>query len=268
MSSVDFSHIAAHYADRAVVQRSAGHKLLELLAIRPDEDVLDLGCGVGTLTRIIRERTRGLVVGIDASPEMIRQARERNRELDIHFEVGTGEELQHRERYDVIFCNSTFQWFTDPQRVVANCFRALKPGGRMGMQAPAKRVYSPTFVQAVEQVRTDPRTQALFAHWREPWFFLESAEEYAALFRTAGFRVPLARLETVRTYHTPEEVFRIFDSGATAGYLNQAYYEVPLTPEYLAAFREIVRRAFAAQAGPDGQVELIFHRVYVLATKE
>lgn len=268
MSDVDFSRIAAHYADRAVVQRSAGHKLLDLLAIQPHEDVLDLGCGVGTLTRAIRERTRGLVVGIDASPEMIRQARARNRDVEVHFEVGTGETLQDRERFDVIFCNSTFQWFSDGERVVANCFRALKPGGRMGVQAPAKRVYSPTFIRAVDRVRADPRTWALFAHWREPWFFLETADEYAALFRAAGFRVPLARLETVHTRHTPEEVFRIFDSGATAGYLNQAYYDVPIGPEYVAAFRQIVRRAFADQAGPDGQVELVFHRVYVLAVKD
>lgn len=268
MSNTDFSTLADHYAERAVVQRSAGERLLDLLAIQPHEDILDLGCGVGDLTRRIRALTRGTVVGMDASPGMIRQATERHGDADIRFLVRAGEALDDRYRYDVIYCNSTFQWFTDPQRVVANCFRSLRPGGRIGVQAPARRVYSPTFIDAVERVRSDPRTSATFAHFKEPWFLLETAEAYAALFAEAGFQVRLARIETVRTRHTPADVFRIFDSGATAGYLNQACYDVPIRSDYNEAFRTIVRRAFAEQAGEDGQMDLVFHRVYLLAVKE
>ena len=267
MNSTDFSRIATHYADRAVVQRSAGERLLNLLDIRPHEDVLDLGCGVGHLTRKIRALTNGRVVGIDASPGMIQQAIQRNRDVDIHFAVRAGEALEDQACFDVIFCNSTFQWFTRPERVVANCFRALKPGGRLGMQAPAKQVYSPTFLRAVDQVRTDPRTDTIFAHFKAPWFFLETAEAYTALFAAAGFQVTFSQIETVRTRHTPDEVFHIFDSGATAGYLNQAYYDVPIGPAYIAAFREITRRAFEDQAGEDGRLELVFHRVFLLAQK-
>ncbi|RME80105.1 MAG: methyltransferase domain-containing protein [Caldilineae bacterium] len=268
MSGTDFSTLADHYAERAVVQRSAGERLLDLLAIQPHEDVLDLGCGVGDLTRRIRELTRGTVVGMDASPGMIRQARERHADADIRFLLKKGEGLDDRDCYDVIYCNSVFQWFTEPRRVVANCYRALRLGGRMGVQAPAKRVYSPTFLAAVERVRSDPRTGATFAHFKEPWFLLETAEAYAALFEQAGFRVRLARIETVHSRHTPSDVFRVFDSGATAGYLNQACYDVPIDADYIEAFRAIVRRAFAEQAGRDGRMDLVFHRIYLLAVKE
>jgi 2-polyprenyl-3-methyl-5-hydroxy-6-metoxy-1,4-benzoquinol methylase len=48
--------------------------LFELLAPRPGERVLDLGCGTGHLTARIAE-TGADVVGIDASAEMVEQAR-------------------------------------------------------------------------------------------------------------------------------------------------------------------------------------------------
>ena len=45
-------------------------------------------------------------------------------------------------------------------------------------------------------------------------------------------------------HHTHEEVFKIFSSGAIAGYLNQDYYDVELTEDYISAFKEIVKKAF------------------------
>jgi SAM-dependent methyltransferase len=60
-----FDNIAVHYERAAVVQRSAGLRLLDSLAIGPAEDVLDLGCGPGHLTRQIRGLTAGAGAGLD-----------------------------------------------------------------------------------------------------------------------------------------------------------------------------------------------------------
>ena len=50
-------------------------QLIELMHIQPHDNVADLGCGVGWATRVLAERaSRGLVVGIDLSDQMIRQA--------------------------------------------------------------------------------------------------------------------------------------------------------------------------------------------------
>jgi|GEM_PF-5536202 16S rRNA A1518/A1519 N6-dimethyltransferase RsmA/KsgA/DIM1 with predicted DNA glycosylase/AP lyase activity len=55
---MDFSKIATDYDKRALVQASAGERLLTLLEIKDTEDVLDLGCGTGSLTAKIRNMTR------------------------------------------------------------------------------------------------------------------------------------------------------------------------------------------------------------------
>src|ERR671931_393033 len=53
---------------------------VELLAVEPTDRVLELGCGPGVAIAALATRaTRGLVVGVDHSQVMIRQARRRNR---------------------------------------------------------------------------------------------------------------------------------------------------------------------------------------------
>ena len=71
------------------------------------------------------------------------------------------------------------------------------------MQAPARRVYSPNFIEAIEEVKHDPEVGEIFAHFKKPWFFLETADEYRDLFEKCGFDVVLSEIECVRTEHAP-----------------------------------------------------------------
>lgn len=102
MSKVDFSKIATKYENYASVQKSAAEVLLKLLEIGDNGDVLDLGCGVGNLTRKIRAITRGKVVGIDPSEGMIREAIEKSRNFGIAFEVKSAEELNYKNCFEVV----------------------------------------------------------------------------------------------------------------------------------------------------------------------
>ncbi|WP_353683937.1 methyltransferase domain-containing protein [Thermodesulfovibrio sp. 3907-1M] len=267
MSKMDFSKIATEYEEYATVQKSASEILLKLLKIRTNDDVLDLGCGTGHLTRKIRSLSNGNVVGVDPSEGMMREAIEKSKGLEIVYEIKSAEDIDYVESFDVIFCNSAFQWFKDPEKVIKNCYRALKRNGRIGIQAPAKKIYCPNFIEAVEMVKRDERTKEIFSHFKEPWFFLETAEEYKSLFEKCGFKVVFSKIETITTEHTPEDVLKIFSSGAIAGYLNQDYYNIKLTANYISVFKEIVRKAFEYQA-KKGMVKLKFNRIFLIAVKE
>lgn len=269
MSGFDFSNIAARYEEQSLVQRSAADVLLKLLEIGRDDDVLDIGCGVGNLTRKIRGlANRGKVVGIDPSEGMIRGAIESSKNMDISFEVKSAEEMDYTDSFSVVFCNSSFQWFKDPQKAVRNCCKALRKGGRMGIQAPARRAYSPNFIYAIQKVKEDPGTKDTFAHFKEPWFFLETAGEYKDLFEKNGFTVAFSKIENIKTGYTPEEVFNVFSSGAIAGYLNQDFYDTDIGEDYVENFKAIVRDAFVRQADEEGKVELVFNRIFLVAAKE
>ncbi len=265
---VDFSKISNEYEKRATIQKEASKKLLELLSIKKTDDVLDLGCGPGHITREIRAITLGKVVGIDPSEGMIKKAREKNKDLDITFEIKSAEELDYIEEFDVIFSNSAFQWFKDPKKAIRNCYRALRNGGKIGIQAPAKKIYSPNFIEAINEIKKNKRTRGIFSYFKNPWFFLETERDYKLFFEEYGFQINFVKiLRYVQTY-PPQKVYDIFAQGAIAGYLNQKYYDIPLNEDYIISFKEIVKKAFEKQADNSGMVKLVFNRVFIVGIKK
>jgi trans-aconitate methyltransferase len=267
MASTSFTEISARYETDSLIQKSAAERLLSLLDIQRHEAVLDLGCGTGSLSRRIRQLTDALVTGIDPSPGMIETARNAPGVHDIAFIHSSAEDLAFSEVFDIIFCNSAFQWFVSPKKALAAGYAALRPCGRLGIQAPARSNYCPNFLAAVADVAQDPRTSANFARFNSPWLFLEQADDYRALFQQAGFSVPFAAIEELAAPYTPDQVLTIFESGAAAGYLKRDAYTGGYDEDYPAVFREIVAAAFRRQAGQDGLVQLVFNRIYLIAEK-
>lgn len=264
----DFSTISSFYREKSLVQASAGKQLMELLAIPPDADILDVGCGAGNLTAELRELTSGRVAGIDPSEGMIRQSRELCSGKEIEFHVMAADELPFADEFDILFCSSVFQWFSQPSVVLERFHRALRPAGRVGIQAPATRSYCPNFLRAIEHCRRVPEIDALFAGFRPPWHFRETADDYRLLFEQAGFRVPFGRIVEERQEYTVDQSVDVFRSGAAAGYLNQDRFSAPLPADFSARLLQGIRESFAAEANAAGRVELLFHRIYLVAEKE
>jgi trans-aconitate methyltransferase len=262
-----FDPIASRYEERSVVQKDAGERLLGMLALEGTEDVLDVGCGTGHLAALLRTRTAGRIVGVDPSSEMIAVARARA-QRDARFDVKAAEELEAVAAFDAVTSNSALQWFRDPAGALRRMARALRPGGRLALQAPATARYVPAFVDAMAEVARHPETAARFAGWRSPWIFLGTAEEYAELVEEAGFRVRHAAIEPQLLRTDAAGIMRVFESAAAAGYFGDAHHPAPLPPAFLARAREIVADHFARLAAGRSDFELIIHRVWILADLE
>jgi ubiquinone/menaquinone biosynthesis C-methylase UbiE len=260
---MSFEEIAGRYARDSTAQRGAADLLLELARVRPAEDVLDVGCGTGALLARLRDATRGRVAGADPSPRMLEEAR-RALPADVELVHAAAEALPFDGEFDLVVSNSALQWFRDAPGALARFRRALRPGGRAVIQAPATARYAPEFVDAMADVARDPATREAFAGWRSPWLWLETAEAYAALLAGAGFEVSHARLETLSTRETVDGAMAIFGSGAEAGYLGP-YYPAPPPPGYADRVRALVRAHLARRAGPDGRLAVSFRRVYLAA---
>ncbi len=261
---MSFDDIAARYGRDSKAQRSAAEVLLALAALGPSEDVLDVGCGTGALLMRLRGLTRGRVAGVDPSARMIDEA---GRAVPAGIELvrAAAEELPYAAEFDLVLSNSALQWFRDAPGAFARFRRALRPGGRTALQAPATARYAPEFVDAMDEVARDPRTREVFASWRSPWLWLETAEAYAGLLAGAGFEVRLARIDELSSRETPDGAMRMFGSGAEAGYLGAACYPAAIPPGYADQVREIVRASFERRAGPDGRLEVRFRRVFLAA---
>lgn len=258
---MSFEQIAARYGADSIAQQSAAERLLALAGVRPTDDVLDVGCGTGAVLTRLRAATRGRVAGVDPSARMIEEARAA---VPPRVELSrcAAEDLPFAAEFDLVLSNSALQWFPDPAAALARFRRALRPGGRTVIQAPATTRYAPEFVDAMADVAADPRTRAVFATWRSPWFWLESAGAYAALLAEAGFEVRLARLEVLSSREDLDGALRIFGSGAEAGYLGP-YHSAPPPPGYADDLRAVVRAHLARRLGPDGRLDVTFRRVFL-----
>ncbi|WP_440947788.1 class I SAM-dependent methyltransferase [Methanosarcina sp. T3] len=269
MSEVNFNSRAFTYVDSALVQKSASEVLLNLLSIKPGEDVLDIGCGPGHITKKIAHITEGTVMGIDISQGMIEQAVSSNQEFtNLTYSVMDAENFELPVNFDVIVCNSAFQWFQKPEQSLTCCFNTLKQGGRIGVQAPATSLYCPNFVAAIEKISLHPSTREIFKYFKSPWLFFESKEEYEQLFRSCGFDIMYSELRDESNLFSVEQAYKIYQSGAENGYLNQSFYTVTLTDDYINSFRELVKEALKEQSDDSGMIDLKFKRIYIIAKKQ
>lgn len=268
MANVDFNSKADMYEEKGLVQKNTAEMLVKMANIWVLEDILDVGCGPGGVTARMAGMTRGSVVGLDISSAMIDEARKKYADqANLSFRVGNADDMGYQEEFDLIFSNSAFQWFTNPERSVHSCFRALRPGGRIAVQAPASDNYCPVFINALNEAVKDPMNEAFFEHFHNPFYMRERPEQYRDLFAEAGFEVTGCEFVVTKNRFTPEEVYGIFQSGAENGYLNQAHYDIAITDAYVARFREAVRHAINGMTEADGRVELLFTRVFISARK-
>jgi trans-aconitate methyltransferase len=160
--------------------------LLELLAPKKDEQILDVGCGTGHLTAKIAA-SGAHATGIDLSLDMVAQARSEH--PAIRFEVADIRQVKYSSEFDAVFSNATLHWITNPEPAIVSIASALHHHGRFvaefggkgnisglmsAMQRAWENLHLPTAVPLV-------------------WYY-PSVAEYAGLLEKHGLEVTYATL--------------------------------------------------------------------------
>jgi trans-aconitate 2-methyltransferase len=170
----------------AFVWRKAAD-LLELLAPKAVERILDLGSGTGQLTAKIAE-AGAEATGIDRSQEMVAQARRNFPQL--RFDVGDATTFALEHPVDAVFSNATLHWVKPPEQAIARIWHALKPGGRFvaefGGKGNVGQIMDGLTVALREVAGVDFDTVS-------PWYY-PSIAAYAGLLEREGFSVTFATL--------------------------------------------------------------------------
>jgi SAM-dependent methyltransferase len=167
------------YSTHARFVSDLGMPVVELLAPRVGERILDLGCGDGALTKKLIE-LGCQVIGVDASSAMVAAAQARG----VDARVMDGQSLPFGREFDAVFSNAALHWMKPLDAVVAGVWRALKPGGRFVGECGGDG-NTATIVHALERALC---RRGIDAQAVNPWHF-PTAEEYRHILEAQGFLV-------------------------------------------------------------------------------
>ena len=211
---------AAPVYDRAWARQLAPAQdlLLEMAGLREGEEVVELACGSGLVTRRIAAAVgpTGIVVATDLSEKMITRARQ----------AAAPDEWEHvtfrrmdagaldlpDRRFDAALCSLGLMYVPDPADALTEMFRVLRPGGRAVIAVwGRRRACGWAEVFPIVDARVETEVCPLF-------FQLGTGDSLRDAAVDAGFgEVRTERLATILEYASPDEaVEAAFEGGPVA----------------------------------------------------
>ena len=190
--------------------------VVDLLDPKKGENILDVGCGEGTLAVEIEKRG-AKVIGIDMSQEMVAFSKQKG----IEAYVGSVTALPYTNQFDGVFSNAVLHWVKDAKGAVQNIAKVLKVGGRFVCEFGAEgNAYH--LVSTMEEVFTN---HPEFGDFDNPWYF-PSIDIYQELLESEGFTVEY--IEIIPRPTPMDDISNwldIFANGVTS-HLTQEQFEV------------------------------------------
>ena len=201
-----YDHIGSkydEYARTATLKRAESYTFFRMVGALGGKRVLDLACGFGFYTRLLKQHGAAQVIGVDISPEMVRLAyqQEQAEPLGITYEVGNAVALPQLGPFDLITAINLLNYATSKDQMLGMCrsaYDSLMAGGRFVASTvnPAFTLSKPNCTQyGVTVLREVPEEDryaceaefiteppALFSYYR--W----SQATYEWAIQEAGFR--------------------------------------------------------------------------------
>jgi SAM-dependent methyltransferase len=137
-AGAQYDHIGSkydEYARTATLKRAESYTVFRMVGTLARQRVLDLACGFGFYTRLLKQRGATQVVGVDLSPEMIRlaQQQEQAERLGITYQVGDAVALPPLGRFDLVTAVYLLNYAESKDQMLGMCRSAydnLGAGGR------------------------------------------------------------------------------------------------------------------------------------------
>jgi trans-aconitate 2-methyltransferase len=182
---------------------------IDLVARIPLEDpktIIDIGCGPGNSTQILRKRwPQADIIGLDKSEKMIERAR---RDYpDQTWIVGDASTLAPDRKYDLVFSNAAIHWIQDHHRLVPRLFQIVARDGILAIQVPANHE-SPLYRIILNASRSSKWSaftsgcEGLITYHTAEYYYdeLASLTKYLALWETTYYHILKSHQDLVAWY--------------------------------------------------------------------
>lgn len=242
------------YADQRL--RPAAELLARIALDHPDS-IVDLGCGPGNSTRLLRQRwPDAQILGVDNSPQMLARAR-----TDGVSATWVEADLQSwcpAQPADLIYSNAALQWLDGHAQLLPDLMRNVAKGGALAVQMP-RNFDAPSHRLLREVARTGPWSATLAPLVRDDP--VADADTYYDLLAPYARAIDIWETIYLQVLEGDDPVLS-WISGTTLLPLLGAL-DAPLRDAYLAALAERLRAAYPRR--PDGTTFFSFRRIFIVA---
>lgn len=237
--------------------------LLARVALENPKQVVELGCGTGSLTRILAERfPRASISGLDGSEEMLAAARKGAK---------PGEAIQWRRAdiagwkadapVDLIYSNAALHWLPGHKELFPRLMAQLAPGGALAAQMPRNHGAPSHTLMEAEIARRPALAERLRAKPRslppgDPGFFYD-------LLRPLAAALDIWETEYLHVLKGADPVVEWTKGTALKPVLDAATAEE--RESFLEDYKVACRKAYPPRA--DGSTLFPFRRIFIVATK-
>ena len=235
------------------------HDLMARVRAEAPEAVIDLGCGPGTLTRLLAERwPAALVTGVASSAERVARAEPVPGRLD--FAVGDLREWAPDRPVDVLVSNATLQWVPGHLELLPHLAGHLAPGGWLAVQVPgnfAERTHT-----AIAEVSARPPWRERLAAAPLEWPASEEPATYLAALAEHVTHLDVWETTYLQVLRGPDPVVSWMTGTGLRPVLSRLDAEEQ--EQFLEAYRSLVADAYPQR--PWGTV-LPYRRIFLVARR-
>jgi trans-aconitate 2-methyltransferase len=236
------------------------------VAVAAPATVIDLGCGPGNSTAVLRQRwPAAQITGFDSSAEMLEKARaDGPTRADVQAALWVQGDIakwaeEAGERFDVVFSNAALQWVPEHGALFPRLLGRVASGGALAAQLPA---YSDQPGQKlIREVARSAKWQARFTRKPVDWR-AESVGFYYDTLVSLAARLELWETEYVHVVDGTQAIVDWYRATGLRPFL-QALPTEDARAEFVAEYREALEPHYRPQK--DGRVLFPFRRLFVLA---
>lgn len=234
--------------------------LIAQIQLEAPARIVDLGCGPGNSTEMLRRRwSKAEITGVDNSPEMLKQAKEKH--PDWKWVLSDIESWEPEPALDLIFSNAAFHWVAGHATLFRSLMGGVAPGGALAAQMPDNFHSAAHRVMQDVAANGDPRWSKALTD-AAGTFTVQKPAFYYDVLRKIASRVDIWETEYQHVMDGPKAIFDWIRSTGMRPYLERLHDE-----ELRQLFEQMCLEGFQEAYPPDDQGKVLFpfRRIFIVA---
>lgn len=235
--------------------------LVNRLSLADPKRIIDIGCGPGNSTAILKERwPDAAVCGLDNSANMLAKAKREYADIDW-LQMSVEEDLSALGKFDLVFTNAALQWMPAHETLLPDLYGMLCENGVLAAQVPCVK-HLPVYANIQSMIGTD-RWARYFEHPPVYPKHFPFAHYYDILCGLTD-RIEIWQTDYIHILPDHDGIVEWYKGTGLRPFLDMLPDDA-LRADFCEHYRQLIEKTYSVER--DGRVLLPFTRIFFVAYK-